>query len=223
MPGARPRATLRGRSPQTFPADSCLGNPQAVQHGVNTMPFWDDGLFSFEDPLNEAIWAESPALQRSIQSPETLEAPGAVGAQQAMLPDPTEVLPWVPDLGLQAPVLRFLSTSDRESTSYANYGIMNRGRRGEARPRQWKRVRRHRGSRPRRGAAEGKARLSNQQPDRAAGPDPERGGRDPRCGSAEGLGVDARATLRLQYRTAAPIRPVTGIRGGDPSQTRSDA
>ncbi len=49
------------------------------------------------DKINDAIWFESPARQRSIQPPECLAAPGAVGAQQAMV-SADDILPWVPDL-----------------------------------------------------------------------------------------------------------------------------
>lgn len=49
------------------------------------------------DEINDDIWRDSPAVQRSVQPPEVLGAPGAVGAQQAMI-DGDDVLPWVPDL-----------------------------------------------------------------------------------------------------------------------------
>jgi hypothetical protein len=54
-------------------------------------------MFAVDDAINEAIWADSPALQRSVQAPDTLAAPGSVGAQQAMI-DAHTVLPWVPDI-----------------------------------------------------------------------------------------------------------------------------
>lgn len=67
--------------------------------------FWDIDNFDFADAGNGEIWSESPGLQREIQPPQCLRAPGSIGAQQAMLesgllPDVTEesVLPWVPDL-----------------------------------------------------------------------------------------------------------------------------
>lgn len=62
------------------------------------MNFWNAAYFDFADPLNQEIWAESPALQRKIQPPDTLIAAGSIGAQQAMVQSASCVLPWVPDL-----------------------------------------------------------------------------------------------------------------------------
>jgi len=48
------------------------------------------------DPLNEAIWSESPRVQTSIQEARSDWQEGQVGAQQAMCG--IQPLPWVPDL-----------------------------------------------------------------------------------------------------------------------------
>jgi hypothetical protein len=50
------------------------------------------------DPLNQAIWVESVAVQLGIAPPEQLRAPNSIGAQQAMIEGSVPCLPWVPDL-----------------------------------------------------------------------------------------------------------------------------
>ena len=68
--------------------------------------FWGPGNFNLsDDQINTEIWQKSREIQRTIQCPSQLIAPGAVGPQQAMLDaEPIlgitsdDVLPWVPDI-----------------------------------------------------------------------------------------------------------------------------
>jgi len=58
--------------------------------------FWDQNSLDFNDELNQVIWRESPSHQKEIQHPNELQAPGSIGAQQAMIgPMPFS---WVPDI-----------------------------------------------------------------------------------------------------------------------------
>jgi hypothetical protein len=56
---------------------------------------WPMTALDLEDPINQAIWSESPVVQQDLQ-PARHGTVGSVGAGQALVgPDP---LPWVPDL-----------------------------------------------------------------------------------------------------------------------------
>jgi len=63
-------------------------------------PFWRD--LKLTDPLNQAIWDNSAAVQLEIGPPERLRAVNSIGAQQAMIEGApyrnVPCLPWVPDL-----------------------------------------------------------------------------------------------------------------------------
>jgi len=66
------------------------------------MSFWDNADFAFQhhahDSINDEIWRESAKIHEEMEfKPDDLAAPGAYGAQQAMLPNGS-VLPWVPDV-----------------------------------------------------------------------------------------------------------------------------
>jgi hypothetical protein len=60
------------------------------------MAFWNLDHIDTHDPLNETIWAESPAVQAAIQPYRDDWQDGEIGAQQAMRA-PLR-LRWVPDL-----------------------------------------------------------------------------------------------------------------------------
>jgi hypothetical protein len=64
--------------------------------------FWSPEYLDCNDPDNEKIWIQSPALQASIQSTGLLNAEGDIGPQQIMIDGFDAPVPWVPDvLGLE--------------------------------------------------------------------------------------------------------------------------
>ena len=60
------------------------------------MAFWALRNIDTRDALNEAMWAESPDVQATIQPYRDDWRVGEIGAQQAMRAP--RRLPWVPDL-----------------------------------------------------------------------------------------------------------------------------
>lgn len=94
---------LRSEQPH-IASESVIGisvETERLQSGQIT-DFWGVQHFDLTDALNEEIWLLSPELQQQIQPVVSLEKPGVVGPQQAML-DSTLLgergpLPWVPDL-----------------------------------------------------------------------------------------------------------------------------
>lgn len=67
---------------------------------MSSSKYWDVFKPKQHDELNEMIWRNSPSVQMGIQTPDQLDKPGSVGAQQAMLDREaaSKILPWVPDL-----------------------------------------------------------------------------------------------------------------------------
>lgn len=73
--------------------------------GSSPKGYWDQANLKLVDTINADIWTRSQQLQREIQPPAQLIAPGSVGPQQSMVErdealgiDADAVLPWVPDI-----------------------------------------------------------------------------------------------------------------------------
>lgn len=58
--------------------------------------FWNESHLDLYDSINKDIWSTSPNTQLAIQPQGDLQAPGTIGAQQAMVGG--NPLPWVPDI-----------------------------------------------------------------------------------------------------------------------------
>ncbi len=72
--------------------------PVGLSSSTSAKNFWSEEHFEYGEPINERIWSCSADIQRSLRPPNSLTAPGAVGAQQAMIEDEDTILPWIPDL-----------------------------------------------------------------------------------------------------------------------------